>query len=1154
LGSHYIKQSLTAESIKLLASVLSGSDMARRAFEIINGFEEMRIRVCVKGGRGGWVELIDLIFSMMTVEGDEMVEIVHYGGAVEGVLGFYRHVDTLLQLRILNRLLSLAKAHEVNKVALCRAGVIVKILKEVLPSADTLEILDCACEIIKVLGEHSVSVADVKLMLSMLGHRDKVDGKPGRRRGSLLERKGSSVLVGKHSLPPYYDALLDCILTLAKGKDRDLDLFLFPGEQSGISLPCLEKWPPSTGYTLFTWFKVDPLPMIPSPTGSPNSIRLHAFESHEPEKTHPRLFSMLTASGNGFEVYFVDGAIHVSFIKQGHASNFIVPEFNIHPNQWYFFALAQQKPRTPFGHASDVEIFINDEVKHRFKADYPSDSDEYICCCIGARVMGRKRITPVLESLSKIGFSRKIRGRRESVDIRLPEPLVHQPDESEEEDGVLHDCFAGQMTSIYLMNDALTASTLGGIYSLGPSHGSQFRPEDMSQYSSEETKILFEGFLGNKLWLQYHPRAIDGALCVDVAAKESGFRFDGRLRETRVCSAKSFRTAIRVLGGVEVLFPLIFHCDLVNQGNLTCSSPQEASNNNNSNNNNTNNKCLLFFEILNALISGDIQTQMDFAASRNVKVIGNLLLQNVNPRNFNMALLNVLMKLSKTATAVTPLIYDIYDNLIFNLSLWSLASLANQKEYVTFVTQFLDGHQKLTRSRYGIIFLLDTIEQYYWIKAPENLNTLDKSSSNLAGQQGRDFVHLLRRPILETIGGYLRMGATNEEFARIAQSLFICNDGKHISELLSVILSSAMQAPNVNILDQLLTAGGIELPFELLKRPESSVRTICLYFMTQAICSDKVSDRWTKRLRMDDVGYHSAAVYVRLLGINPLEESVSKALLALSLEEIPPDIDKYMLSTDPISPQLLPMHQLRNPSPLAALLELLCRQSETINSKLDSNLRHAIRILQELVILFTSKPENCALFRKISGWQQLLLQLVPADLVSVEPAIPDTPNLESPPSEVKDDALISSSAGLRISMASPMKDFETSQISPITKNLVLENESVSPIHVASSTPSSEKTKYFKAVILSDDAIHLRNLVLEVVVVLLVDSFNVDKRSWRLVEEATIYAWLSKRADSTELIRHLFSKLLQHVMKETLSGLKSLSNTKQVQKSERFFFP
>ena len=128
----------------------------------------------------------------------------------------------------------------------------------------------------------------------------------------------------------------------------------------------------------------------------------------------------------------------------------------------------------------------------------------------------------------------------------------------------------GQMSSIYIFDDALTAADIRGIFGLGPSYVHGFRPTDDLGSALEGGKFategagLFDGHLTSSIWLSYNANACDGRQCFDTTP-DVGKKADGMhaalLGETvatgtQACVTRKFKDILAAMGGIKLLFPL----------------------------------------------------------------------------------------------------------------------------------------------------------------------------------------------------------------------------------------------------------------------------------------------------------------------------------------------------------------------------------------------------------------------------------------------------------------------------------------------------------------------------------------------------------------------------------------------------------------------
>ncbi|TPX43799.1 hypothetical protein SeMB42_g04580 [Synchytrium endobioticum] len=1058
---------LAIEVIKTIAFILRDSKEAKRDFRNLVGFEEMRIRLFVKGSWAAWDGLLDGLMGLVLDSSDgfeAVVEnpIVRNSDAARSLFVFYPHLGSELQVSFLSRLTRLASSHEMNRVILCEAGAAARLVKEVIPKSTNSEALERAIELLEVLGTHNIRVAETRLMLASLRPQSSAVTIPRAAR----QRKPSNLItsggVSSEVLPFYYDHMLAAMVNIAQRREYDLESFYFSGQRSGLVLPPFEKWPSNNGYTFITWFKLEAkgwgeekndvhtLPI--SPPMSPESRNKGLFKSrHKAKKSDakrptssrrdlsttnesgaflsipspiaenitnpptsptppdesPRIFSFLTPAGGGAELYVSNGTIKYAVTsRNGHSSRIELGGVKILNNRWYFIAVCHPAPKRPWTAQSEVLVYMNGAIRHKEKMDFP-DSDLHAMCRVGA-------------SARLPGF--------DTPDV-LP--------------SACHYSLPGQMSSICILDEALSVEKLNSIYNLGIARYSSSL-ENIAISLEKETKASDSKNWG-KFLIVLHPSSAlrptcssshddsvnspgiddnddnDGSLSVYDLIRSTALAEPSepaKLRSGIICSSRSMRTALRALGAPEILLPIFSHLELVTLNVLLETESVRE-------NLQTKRACR-GFSLIAVTLDGDKTSIDKFTSNKTAKTIS-LLLQARSSKFISMTLLDAIMNVVKVITSVEPEpMVDTLNALVFEPRLWSVANVRTQNDLLHFLQHYAHGpERRLCRARFGVGHFVEWIDRFY-AYGPSPPPAPDYRPSIAEMQQ-------LRNIIWNICTDYLSQGATSDEVCKIMAPLWECSndrDPQHMLEVFAVIVKAAAE-PGSGVAEMFLANHGIECMVNLLRTDQcEGLRVMVLDFVLALIRFRPGVDKWKKRLRFEDIGGIG-----RIVERHAVSMVLYRSLLRLVIEE------SLTRGSEILDLEFINAPVLRNPIVLYSIWELASK-APCIEEGVKT------QILRDSIALAKAIKSNAERIRCRPGWQIAVLSMVTNRSLGDQ-----------------------GSTGLSM---------------------------------------------------------LLELAEELISVGILDSFDTERKGWRFVEETVTLLWATRRADGLILIRRVIGRLLRDI--------------------------
>ncbi|KAI8801095.1 hypothetical protein BJ742DRAFT_42856 [Cladochytrium replicatum] len=1091
-GGRQIFAQLCEEVLLTITAVMADNRRAKAAFRDLQGYETIRIRVFVNGNWPPWRGFLNRMVGMLydyvdtgydfIAEGeiDDLNEprfeenilakayLVRNPDVLDALISVYPHLDTPSQDAALDQLIFAAKTHDMNRVVFNQISFLPKLMNAVLPIVTSKQQVEKTMDLIETIALFSVSTADAKLILSRLSPRPaSLMGNAGeessasevslgtlvRKKIGIYERFGSQEK-SELLLPFYYDQLCDSILTMIKKKEQNMDFFYFTGRRSGLALPKITRWPISTGYTFATWFKLDPvlgegvlLEGLSNPRKRKGSTQSeHGQNPNQNEGARPfsqagasndsaaRLFSMLTAQGNGAELFIMNDLLHYVVIRNGVTSTVAVSNFRLLQNKWYFVAVSHVGP-LPWSAQSEVSIYLNGNIRLKAKMDFPA-ADVYNQCRIGARALDTQSTgSQQADSTASTNADGPVLKSRRPGEAKAGQSNVYKDH--------FFNCFAGQTTSVYFFDDSLGLAQLNGIYKLGMGYSLQFRTKDGAQTtdtieSSGSLGAVFDGTLYSKLHMHFHPSATkNNRTCFDVSPKAVNNKLEGYMMNTLSCATKCFRTSIHALGGIEILYPLAIHLDIPN-ATPPYISPESVDD---STRDLSVSRATLFLQLVASLLEDSIH-QLHFAQLRGAKIAA-MLLNYANPRFLKMITLDAIMTFAKALTDTDQRL-EAYEALIFDMRLWAAAPFAVQKEYFEFLRHFIAGHFDTFRSKFGVSFYLDTLDLFYWYDPPVP-NPGTKMVPNLSPSDIQRLVltrptkhqlRKLRQHIFGIIKEYIRDGIQSYEAEALIRVLWTQNNSLHVSEILELLTELIRDGPPnaeklggsdstgeeditlpnsqpTALADEILhSGGGLDMFAELLNHVEEDTRLRAILLMSTIVhdCGS-VSEKWKKKLKFEEITLPTVSPSMNTLGSVPAISSspsqhfgsgpvgssgqtggaagVSTLMLFTSqLERFPLTeltylaLLEYAMGEKLLSSSLgiegeRSVKVLRRPheTPLTATFEAPAVFQiilELACRPQNADLR--LRVVQDLLMLVDRSSTNCDRFRRgVPNWQTILL-------------------------------------------------------------------------------------------------------------------------------------------------------------------------------------
>lgn len=1171
-------------ALSAISACLRGNDT--KLFSMINGYNEIYKRVVVKKKYDCWPEFLDAF--MLLFYDFESEQVTGNVDTVKALLKMYFKIGDYRK-QLLSYLIEVASTSEEGLIIMHSAGVISYCVTQIMPRLVFKEEIEQVLSLTRIIASYSVTVAEVKTLLSSLNSAGTATSKQSistqteedddeedvKRKAAARTKTRMHSITGRRishfdfeigltdvnrsdlEVPLYYDILCKEIQEIVDNQSTDMEMFTFSGKDSGIALPTLDKWPLTNGYTVMLWFRI-----MDAPRDTSTSRKL----------VSPRLLSLLSADGaNQIELYLESGRINVNITKNKKAFISTVNDHSVISGKWHHLVFSHANPKFPWMSNSDASIHINGIQCWKDKLEFPE------MCTYSNNRLGSQAIINNDESSST--------------------SCTH--------------CFSGQVTSFYLMNEAFQGGLFTGIFKKGPSRTIRFRPEEY-QYHKELDSALFEGNIANSISIYFNPMAVNTELSQAVNLAETVFKDaqtdasnapattvatqaqtqgqaegvfseanNGRLLfGTSIKRTKSFGSAVHALGGMGILVPILGQADM-HGGDLVGSlieSEQQLV---------RQMRIIRFFKLVGTLMSSDEIHKQMFFNMECPKILG-YILQFTNPGNLCKQVFNEVFILMDVCRTEPKFVLEIEKHLIFNLDLWSNAFYSVQVEYFQHLHSFIKETIDHISEHFGVYMWLNVLTTHYSYTgrhAAVPARRRVETNKSLRKYIGHILVELLCCP------------TTSENDIQHLIDVCICSDDyEHVAELCGFIIESNIRC-SVKLMDRFLNNGLSEMLSLLLSHESVNVRVASMQVLFFFLKSD-LNDKWKKKLRLEQVQWipnfdtissqlGNSSLFTLLLCNHKSSLDTYFALLQLGLQEILIDWEsgnvvshvkdskqanftypafvqsifellaltdaEYMEKVNILNELNSAFHKFKdNEKTVYAkswVFTLLATLPQGIKWRLDKNFTLAGTSIylnepnsNSNSLYFAGKSMNNMAFnvealtdkqsKRLSALSttSTLRHVSTFDIADVELSNPD----EEMPVEVPQEI------SKKITKSKSLFKLGQSKAKPDVKDLNNDSLSRKSTHHEQAITSDNEKYPFDSL----DESELSNTVIEVLTTLMLDVYSKDNSSWRLWEDVFIYLLcLGSKQAFEGLVSSIFVKFLDSINRiVSQSDPKSLGKT------------
>ncbi|KAM5291942.1 neurobeachin-like protein 2 [Ctenodactylus gundi] len=753
-------------------------------------------------------------------------------------------------------------------------------------------------------------------------------------------------------------------MALHQGPARALRYFdLTPG-MAGIMVPPVQRWP-GPGFTFHAWLCLHPTEAAAAPAPSRPLQR-------------KQLYSFFTSSGSGFEAFFTAaGTLVVAVCTRKEYLTMSLPEVSFADSAWHCVAIVHVPGRRPFSQ-NLLHVYKDGHLVKTAPLRCPCLSEPFSSCCIGSA--GHRTTTtttglPAPSGPAAPAHAHPYLTRSQSVPASAGLGWGSGPAAPLQE-GSISSTLAGtqdmrwgsptslegELGTVAIFHEALQAAALRTLCALGPNEPAPFRPEGELQE------------LSAKLLLHYSPQACKNNICLDLSPSHG---LDGRLTGHRV-ETWDVKDVVNCVGGMGALLPLLdrvaAYPQEVEAGPAETHDlvgPELTSGHNtqglllslgkSSEERMAKNAVAAFLLMLRNFLQGHTVNQESLVQCQGPAIIGALLRKVPSwAMDMNVLMSAQLLMEQVSAEGGGPLLYLLYQHLLFNFHLWILSDFAVRLGHIQYMSSIVREHRQKLRKKYGVQFILDALRTHYGLQRDRPL--------------AADDLHTVQTSLLGLAREFLVRNFSPDDLQVVLSFLASAGDDNQVVGVLDLLLALLQGSPTQDPLAVLLLEpGSLEVLLALLVRPKSPA------LLPDRVCkilrrlqqNERLPERSRQRLRFREGG---------LLG---LVACLPEGTVTLQLCQ---GLYKLFLGADSL-----------NLSDLLAVVQL----------SLQADLSVRLDVCRQLFHLIYGQPDVVRLLARQAGWQDVLTRLYVLEATtpsspppfSPEPPTSPEPAMHPPPSD-----------------------------------------------------------------------------------------------------------------------------------------------------------
>ncbi len=533
--------------------------------------------------------------------------------------------------------------------------------------------------------------------------------------------------------------------------------------------------------------------------------------------------------------------------------------------------------------------------------------------------------------------------------------------------------FSGQLSSLYLFNQALDAQLVEALFSLGPSYKNQFRFENESAHlhlKQDTRRLIYDGKLTQAIVFLYNPVNCDSQLLLQSAPKQNQVQYFSHnahalmLSDVKAIGTASIYSVLLSIGGMQVFYVLFGQLDYDQMDGSVDTSVGAT-----------------LVELICDMVEISYNVQIQMINTKGLLAISNYL-EKSSRDHVNLRVLNAVMRLTKFLVQLpnpngTILLKQLLDHILFNPAIWIYCAVDVQTKLFSYLaTDFVNDLNIYINIRRisAVIQTIHALKYYYWVVDPTARSGFEpKAIESL--RPNRNTVIQLRAYMLLYMKELVTKenGVQQDELQALLNYLHTVNESENLIDVLKLMVTLMHEHPP-SMIPAFDAKQGIRTVLKLLASENETIRLQTLkllgFFLQKSTFKRKAENMNTYNLYAlisDRLIMHTALVSVALY--NTLYE----ILVERTINQV---VDQQHSAPDQT-------HHIENPLILKVITALIK------NSPPKSKQTVAIKkqYLNDLICLCATSRENRRTLLQMSVWQEFLIGLAyvyPIDRDEVE--------------------------------------------------------------------------------------------------------------------------------------------------------------------------
>ncbi len=643
-------------------------------------------------------------------------------------------------------------------------------------------------------------------------------------------------------------------------------------------------------------------------------IRIDPVSGVNVEKEKPYLYWFGTNKGTGYTAYFMGSCLVLSYkVKPNGKETQHCIQFEFKPREWYMVTISHIYNRWT---KSQINCYVNGCLLSQVQMAFYIDQTEiFDRCFLGC--------TP--DSTNEINL------------------------------------FSGQLSSIYLFNQALDGQLIEAVYALGPSYKYQFRYENESAYlnlRAETRKLLYDGKLTQSIVFLYNPVNCDSQLILQSAPKQNQSQYFSHnahalmLQDVKSIKTSSIYSILLSIGGIQVVYVLF--------GQLDYKQLDESIDHN---------VCDILLRILCDMVEISYSVQIQLINSKGLLAIS-YYLEKASRMHINLKVLDSFIKMTKFLVSFsnpngTILLKQLLDHILFNPAIWVYCSVEVQTRLFNYLaTEFVNDLSIYINIRRisAVIQTIHALKYYYWIVDPRHRSGYEPKSIE-SMRPDRNTIIQLRAYMLLYLKELVTKenGVQQDELQAMLNYLHTVNENENLIDVLKLVVTLMNEHPP-SMIPAFDAKLGIRTVLKLLASDNETIRLQTLKLLGFFL------QKSTSKRKADNMSTHNlyALISDRLcMYANQFSMSLYNTLYEILVERtINQVIDRHHAEPDAT-------HHIENPLIIKVITTLI----KNTPSKCIQLVPIKKQFLNDLICLCVPSRENRRTILQMSVWQEFLISL-----------------------------------------------------------------------------------------------------------------------------------------------------------------------------------